>query len=92
MYNLIVYCFIVMLADDHPRCRDGWVPFGTHCYLFVTNKVTWDSARLACSTLGTELATVNYELVNDFLQSKSAERLFKSLLFNNLILVIHFIS
>jgi hypothetical protein len=62
------------LAEDHPRCRDGWIPFGEHCYQFNTDRLTWYQARSACAIQGAELTTVNYEQVNDFIAARVAER------------------
>jgi len=63
------------LAEDHPRCRDGWVPYGEHCYYFNNTRVTWNAAKSICAQMGpsSELATVNYPVINDLIQSKAAE-------------------
>jgi len=61
------------IAEDHPRCRDGWTPFGVHCYKVFNESVTWMTAKTTCMLMGGELATVNYPVINDFLSSKATE-------------------
>jgi len=60
------------LALDHPRCRDGWQSFGSKCYRFSNETVTWNQARAGCVAMGGILATVNSQQMNDFVTSAAA--------------------
>ncbi len=45
-------------ADAAP-CPPGWTPSGSSCYLVVTQALTWDEARDACTLSNAHLVIVN---------------------------------
>ncbi|XP_790560.4 macrophage mannose receptor 1 [Strongylocentrotus purpuratus] len=59
-------------------CENGWIEYGSHCYLFVTHidevTRTWSGASVDCDTKDATLLTVHNEDENDFILRQLSKR------------------
>ena len=48
-------------------CGYGWTQFGSHCYKFIKEHLTWNNAKARCEKEGSNLASVHSLEENQFL-------------------------
>ncbi|XP_003199282.2 uncharacterized protein [Danio rerio] len=59
-----MYC----IGQDE-KCPCGWKNSGSRCFKFFSESVDWITAEINCQSLGTNLASIQNKVENDFLLS-----------------------
>ncbi|XP_034003337.1 CD209 antigen-like protein E isoform X2 [Trematomus bernacchii] len=54
-------------------CPEGWRKFGCSCYLFSTEKASWEQSKQDCTASGAHLVIVDSEEEQKFIASKIKE-------------------
>jgi hypothetical protein len=62
----------LFLYTDHIPCPCGWEKILNSCYLFVKNKVTWDTARADCLKRGGDLVIPTSTTECDLLSQRAS--------------------
>ncbi|XP_072925647.1 C-type lectin domain family 4 member A-like [Hemitrygon akajei] len=50
---------ISLLKENLPSCSKQWIQFKQNCYLFSSNKETWEQANASCASMNAHLMVVN---------------------------------
>ncbi|KAJ8343948.1 hypothetical protein SKAU_G00312770 [Synaphobranchus kaupii] len=54
-------------------CADGWTVFEGHCYLYVTQRDTWEAAEQHCQDLNSHLASIHSPQEQEFITANARD-------------------
>ncbi|XP_025099620.1 perlucin-like protein [Pomacea canaliculata] len=57
---------LLLCGTCYCSCPDSWTPFGSSCYVFIVQPLTWIDAAALCGVFGGNLVEINNLSENDF--------------------------
>ncbi|XP_060559415.1 lectin-like [Ruditapes philippinarum] len=67
VFAFLIVCTAVTLSE---ACDNGWVPFGSSCYKYFTDRKTWSQAKTYCESQKSHLTIVMSTEENNFLKAE----------------------